>query len=99
MNLNPIALFRIYVKWVRQLPKATKTMFMARSALGRSIKISLFGLGLLLPLGSIIWALLYLHGTRAQKRANRPLPASTDLCEYYEELGQPPALLARSDIF
>lgn len=45
------------------VPRFTTAMFAARSRPGRSIKVFLFGLGAILPLGSLIWALLAWHGT------------------------------------
>jgi hypothetical protein len=58
----PTALLRSYAEWVRRLPQATGLLFAARSPLERSIKVFLFGVGLVLPLGSILWALLLWHG-------------------------------------
>ncbi len=46
----------------RLSPQLAKAMFVASSRSGRSLKILLFGLGVVLPLGSLIWALLILHG-------------------------------------
>lgn len=59
---NAAALWRAYTTWVRRLPQATAFMFAARSRLGRSLKIFLFGVGVVLPLGSLIWVLLFWHG-------------------------------------
>ena len=64
MITKAVSLFRGYLAWVRHLPQATGLLFAARTALGRSVKIALFGIGLALPLGSLIWVLLFLHGTR-----------------------------------
>jgi hypothetical protein len=64
----PTALLRSYADWVRRLPQAMGLLLAARSPLGRSIKVFLFGLGLVLPLGSIIWALLLWHGHGVLKR-------------------------------
>ncbi|AXS80169.1 hypothetical protein HYN24_09130 [Dechloromonas sp. HYN0024] len=55
-------LLREYRKWLVQLPQATNFLFAARTPLGRSAKIFLFGVGVILPLGSLIWVALYLHG-------------------------------------
>ena len=58
-----------------RLPQATTAMFVARSRSGRQIKVFLFGLGVLLPAGSLIWALLALHGNavgRAMRRQKGP---------------------------
>ena len=62
MISRPVAFIHSYVSMVRRLPQATESIFTARSPLGRSIKIFLFGVGVILPLGSLIWALLYWHG-------------------------------------
>ncbi|NTV70505.1 MAG: hypothetical protein HGA71_10195 [Azonexaceae bacterium] len=55
--------------WLRRLPQATGMMLAARSSLGRSVKITLFGIGVVLPLGSLIWALLFWHGSGVLRRA------------------------------
>jgi hypothetical protein len=55
-------LWRAYTTWVRRLPQATVFIFAARSRWGRSFKIFLFGVGIFLPLGSLIWVLLFWHG-------------------------------------
>lgn len=62
MLRNVVALLCGYAQWIRTLPKATAMLFSARTSLGRSIKIFLFGLGAVLPLGSLIWLLLFWHG-------------------------------------
>lgn len=62
MFKNAAALWRAYTTWVRRLPQATGLMFAARSRWGRSFKIFLFGIGVFLPLGSLIWVLLFWHG-------------------------------------
>lgn len=62
MFKNAAALWRAYTTWVRRLPQATAFMFAARSRWGRSFKILLFGVGVVLPLGSLIWVLLFWHG-------------------------------------
>ncbi len=56
---------RDYAMWVRRLPQATGFMFAARTPLGRSLKIFLFGVGVVLPLGSLIWVVLFWHGSSA----------------------------------
>ena len=76
MIRNAAALVRGYAVWLRQLPQATGMMFAARSSLGRSVKIGLFGIGVVLPLGSLIWVLLFWHGNGVRKRAAL-LPAPT----------------------
>jgi hypothetical protein len=55
-------------------------MFAARSSMGRSIKIFLFGIGVVLPLGSLIWAAWVWHGRGIRKcslgRHTRPQDSS-----------------------
>ena len=55
-------LLRAYLAWMRQLPLATGVLFAARTPWGRSLKIFLFAVGVFLPLGSLLWCLLYWHG-------------------------------------
>lgn len=62
MTRTAVALLRAYSVWVRRLPEATGFMFAARSRLGRSVKIFFFGVGVVLPLGSLIWVVLFWHG-------------------------------------
>ncbi|MBL8429465.1 MAG: hypothetical protein JNJ95_06210 [Dechloromonas sp.] len=69
MVKNAAALVRGYISLVRQLPQATGMMFAARSIWGRSFKMALFGVGVVLPLGSLIWVLLFWHGKRVRKHA------------------------------
>jgi hypothetical protein len=83
MIRNAAVLVRGYTDLVRQLPQATGMMFTARSSWGRSVKIGLFGIGVVLPLGSLIWMLLFWHGNGVRKRAAmlpvdlaKPLPAA-----------------------
>jgi hypothetical protein len=52
-----------------------EALFSARTPLGRSTKMVLFGIGAVLPLGSVIWALLLSHGLRA-KRGSSVKPGS-----------------------
>lgn len=84
MIKNALALFRGYAIWVRRLPQATGFMFAARSRWGRSVKVLLFAVGVVLPLGSLIWALLFWHGNavlRAGQAAavrHAPSPAAAD---------------------
>jgi hypothetical protein len=68
MISKAVLLFRCYLNWIRQLPQVTGLLFAARTSWGRSVKIGLFGLGLALPLGSLIWVLLFLHGTRISRQ-------------------------------
>jgi len=69
MIRNAAAKVRAHAVWLRQLPQATGMMFAAQSSWGRSVKIGLFGIGVVLPLGSLIWALLFWHGNGVRKRA------------------------------
>jgi hypothetical protein len=62
--MNAASLSRGYANLGKKLSK-TGAMFSARTPLGRSTKIVLFGLGAVLPLGLVIWALLLSHGARA----------------------------------
>lgn len=75
MTQTAAAWLRAYANWMRRLPQATGMMFAARSSLGRSVKIGLFGVGVVLPLGSLIWALLFWHGNGVLRRA---VPAALD---------------------
>ncbi len=83
---STIAWLRVYGDLVRRLPKATEFIFAARSPAGRSVKIFLFGVGVVLPLGSLIWMLLFWHGNALGRvigggRSLEPtpsLPARTD---------------------
>lgn len=72
MIKNAAALVRGYAVWVRRLPQATGVMFAAHSTLGRTVKIGLFGIGVILPLGSLIWMALFWHGNGVRKRAVVP---------------------------
>lgn len=56
-----------YAAWTLRLPQATEMMFAARSPFGRSIKAFLFVVGAVLPLGSIIWVLLFWHSNAMAK--------------------------------
>lgn len=67
MRPSPVALYRTYLGWIRRLPEATTTIFAARSRWGRSCKMALFGVGVVLPLGSLIWAALFWHGSTLRK--------------------------------
>lgn len=72
---RPVALMRDYAVWMARLPQATGLIFAARSSTGRSIKIFLFGVGAVLPLGSLIWAMLFWHGHGVRRRRDlRPCP-------------------------
>uniref|UniRef100_Q47BA2 Transmembrane protein n=1 Tax=Dechloromonas aromatica (strain RCB) TaxID=159087 RepID=Q47BA2_DECAR len=92
MIRNAVALWRGYVMLVRRLPQATGFMFAARSRWGRAFKVFLFAVGVVLPLGSLIWVLLFWHGNgvlgayvsglagkpAAVHHAPSPLPATAD---------------------
>lgn len=73
MIRNAATFLRGYAVWISRLPQATGMMFSARSSWGRSLKIGLFGIGVVLPLGSLIWALLFWHGNGVRKRAVLPV--------------------------
>jgi len=53
--------------WAKRLPQASGTILAARTPIGRSIKIFLFGVGMMLPLGIVIWGLLFWHGSRVTR--------------------------------
>ena len=75
MIRNTITALRGYALWVRALPHASGMLFAARTSQGRSVKIFLFGIGVVLPLGSLIWAVLFWHGrgvTREHQRSALP---------------------------
>lgn len=79
MLRNAVTLLRCYASWVRQIPQATGLMFAARSPLGRSFKIFFFGVGVVLPLGSLIWAMLFWHGNRIGKDGASRTSGQADL--------------------
>jgi hypothetical protein len=66
MKMSAASQSRGYKYWGRKLTQ-NGALFSARTPLGRSTKIVLFGLGAVLPLGSVIWALLLSHGLRAER--------------------------------
>ena len=74
MLKNAAALVRGYTTLVRQLPQATGMMFAARSTWGRSVKMGLFGVGVVLPLGSLIWLVLFWHGNGLGQRKTLVAP-------------------------
>jgi len=57
-----------YAAWTLRLPQATEIMFAAQSSFGRKIKVSLFVVGVVMPLGSLIWVLLFWHSNAMIKR-------------------------------
>jgi hypothetical protein len=72
LTRRAFALLRINVRRLANSPQVSEAMFAASSRQGRSIKIFLFGLGVILPLGSLIWALLLLHGSTVSQSAHLP---------------------------
>lgn len=76
MMSRALALLRSYVHLVRRRDWTPGLMFASRSSFGRPVKIFLFGLGVLLPLGSVIWALLLWHGNGVRR-----YPALEARCE------------------
>ena len=72
MMRKALALLRSYAGWMRQLPQASGLLFAARTPLGRSIKMALFAIGVALPLGSLIWVLLFWHGNASVKASSLP---------------------------
>jgi hypothetical protein len=59
-----------YEYWGKKLTQTRGVLFSARTPLGRSTKIVLFGIGAVLPLGSVIWALLLKHGLRVKRASS-----------------------------
>lgn len=76
MKTQAIAVLTNLMLWLVHLPQMTEVLFAARTRPGRYVKTLLFGVGVVLPLGSLIWALLFMHGSRISERA-AALPAST----------------------
>ncbi|MDR0577420.1 MAG: hypothetical protein LBI87_07780 [Candidatus Accumulibacter sp.] len=75
MKKSAASLSRGYTKWGKKLAQSQDVLFSARTPLGRSTKMVLFGIGAVVPLGSVIWALLLSHGLRA-RRDSAANPAS-----------------------
>jgi hypothetical protein len=67
MRVSAVSRLRSYTSWGEKLIQTQRTLFSARTPLGRSTKIVLFGIGAVLPLGTVIWALLLSHGLRAKR--------------------------------
>jgi hypothetical protein len=65
MKMSAVSPLRGYKDWGKKLTETHGALFSARTPLGRSTKIVLFGIGAVLPLGTLIWALLLSHGLRA----------------------------------
>ena len=55
--------------WAIRLPKAVDTIVAAKTPAGRTIKTLIFGLGMAVPLGILVVALLFWHGTRISGRS------------------------------
>jgi hypothetical protein len=66
MKASAVSRLRAHASWGEKLIQTRRALFFARTPLGRSTKIVLFGIGAVLPLGSVIWALLLSHGLRAK---------------------------------
>jgi hypothetical protein len=66
MKASAVSRLRGHVNW-EKLIQTQGALFSARTSLGRSTKIVLFGIGAVLPLGMVIWALLLSHGLRAKR--------------------------------
>lgn len=76
MKWKAMTLLRDYATWMRQLARGGGQMFAARSPVGRSAKIFLFGVGVALPLGSLIWLLLFWHGNGVARRGRLAVAAA-----------------------
>jgi hypothetical protein len=66
MKASAASQSRGHMSWGKKLTQTQGALFSARTPLGRSTKIVLFGIGAVLPLGTVIWALLLSHGLRAK---------------------------------
>ena len=64
IKMSAASPFRGYKFLGKKLTETRGALFSARTPLGRSTKIVLFGIGAVLPLGTVIWALLLSHGLR-----------------------------------
>lgn len=73
MNKALAMFHRQSVRMAAWMPGRTHVMLDAPSRAGRSIKISLFVVGAILPLGSLIWAGLLWHSVR---HGRKRLPAA-----------------------
>ena len=62
MRQKPLRLVKDGIGWLRRLPLAGRWLFAARTPRGRALKQLLFAAGVILPLGSLIWMLLFWHG-------------------------------------
>jgi hypothetical protein len=67
MKASAVSRLRGHANWREKLIRTQRALFSARTPLGRSTKIALFGLGAVLPLGTVIWALLLSHGLRTER--------------------------------
>lgn len=61
--------------WVIELPKAVDTIRAARTPTGRAVKTLIFGLSMAAPLGILVIALLFWHGSRISGRSLHPVVA------------------------
>jgi hypothetical protein len=64
-----------WIRWAINLPKAVDTIRTARTPTGRIVKTLLFGLGMAIPLGILLVALLFWHGLKISGRTLHPLAA------------------------
>ena len=72
-------IFATGIRWAINLPKAVDTIRTANTPTGRTVKTLLFGLGMVIPLGILLVALLFWHGSRIGGRTLHPLAPATDL--------------------
>jgi len=61
------------IRGAMELPRAVETIRAAKTPTGRAIKTLLFGLGMAAPLGILVVALLFWHGSRVCGRSLHPL--------------------------
>lgn len=57
------------VRWALALPNAVETIRTAKTPAGRTVKTLLFGVGMTIPLGVLVVALLFWHGSRINGRS------------------------------
>lgn len=74
MKVSAASLSRGYIKWGKKLTQPEGALFSARTPLGRSTKMVLFGIGAVVPLGSVIWVLLLSHGMRVKRASSVKSP-------------------------
>ena len=63
------------IAWIMGLPKAVDTIRAAKTPTGRTVKTRLFGIGMAIPLGILVVALLFWHGSRISGRSLHPVAA------------------------